>query len=135
MPNDGPGSWLAADRDRKSVVDGFAAARNAVVTPASFGPAAQQGCSQPFAAARALAPIKPAFPPEARAVNATGVVELQVDVDDTGTLVGAAVTRSSGFAPLDRAALDTAKRAKYAPASFGCRPTATTLTVTTGFGV
>jgi TonB family protein len=130
-----PSGQLAADRDRKTLVDGFGAARNAVVTPVAFGPAAQQACSQPFAAAHALAPIKPAFPAEARAVNATGVVELTVDVDDTGALVGAAVSRSSGFAPLDRAALETAKHAKYAAASFSCRPTATTLTITTGFGV
>jgi protein TonB len=130
-----PSGQLAADRDRKTLVDGFGAARNAVVTPTSFGPAAQQACSHPFAAAHALAPIKPAFPPEARAVNATGVVELTVDVDDTGALVGAAVSRSSGFAPLDRAALETAKHAKYAAATFSCRPTATTLTLTTGFGV
>jgi hypothetical protein len=61
-----PSGQLAADRDRKSVVDGFGAARNAVLTPTSFGPAAQQGCSQPFASARALAPIKPAFLPSHR---------------------------------------------------------------------
>jgi TonB family protein len=57
-----------------------------------------------------------------------------VDVDDAGTVAGATVVRSSGFAPLDRAALETAKAAKFSPATFACRPLATTLTLTTGFG-
>ena len=132
-PPSTPSGQLAADRDRRAVIDGYAGSRNNVMTPIPFGPAAQLACSQPFADARALAPIQPAFPPEARAVNATGVVELHVDLDDTGAVVGAEVSRSSGFAPLDRAALDTAKRGRYATATFACRPIATTLTIVTGF--
>jgi TonB family protein len=133
-PPSTPTGQLAADRDRHAVTDGFGTSRNAVMTPVPFGPAAQLACSQPFATARALAPIRPPFPPEARAVNATGVVEMQVDIDDRGGVVGATVTRSSGFAPLDRTALDTAKHAAYAPATFACRPIATSLSITTGFG-
>jgi len=132
-PPSTPSAQLAADHDRRLVTDGYGANRNNVMVPIPFGPAAQLACSQPFADARALAPIQPAFPPEARAVNATGVVELHVDLDDTGAVFGAEVSRSSGFAPLDRAALDAAKRGRYTTATFACRPIATTLTIVTGF--
>ena len=133
-PPAGPSGQLAADRDRHLITDGFGTARNSVIPPIPFGAAGQLACTQPFALAHPLTPIRPAFPPEARAVNATGVVELEVDIDDHGGVAGASVTRSSGYAPLDRVALDTAKRAAYAPASFACRPIATSLTITTGFG-
>ena len=124
----------AADRQRRTLLDDFATRTLPVITPTPFGAVQSIACPQPNADARALSPIRPPFPPEAHAVNATGVVEIRADIDDTGTLVGAAVTRSSGFAPLDRVALDTAKRARYAAAIFACRPVATSLTFTTGFG-
>jgi TonB family protein len=123
-----------ADRLRRTLIDSFGTRTLPVITPTAFGAVQSITCAQPNATARALTPVRPAFPPEARAVNATGVVEIRADVDDSGALVGAYVTRSSGFAPLDRAALDTAKRARYAPAVFACRPVATSLTFTTGFG-
>jgi TonB family protein len=122
----------AAERDRKMLVD--AATRTTLSTATRFGTISQQACSLPNAPARLLAPIKPPFPPEAHSVNATGVVELRLDIDDAGTVAGATVVRSSGFAPLDRAALETARAAKFSPATFACRPLATTLTLTTGFG-
>ncbi len=123
-----------ADRLRRTLIDDFGTRTLPVITPAAFGAVQSITCPQPNAPAHPLSAVRPAFPPEARAVNATGVVEIRADVDDAGTLVGAAVTRSSGFAPLDRAALETAKRARYAPAIFACRPIATSFTFTTGFG-
>jgi len=128
-----PAAQQAADRDRNLLVS--AAARTTLSTATRFGTISQPACLQPNAPARPLAPIKPPFPPEARSVNATGVVELRLDIDDSGTVAGGTVSRSSGFAPLDRAALETAKQAKFAPATFGCRPLAATLTLTTGFGI
>ena len=127
-----PALQQAADRDRRTLVD--AASRTNLSTASPFGAISQQACAQPNAPARPLAPVKPQFPPDARSVNATGIVEMQIDVDDTGAVAGAAVTRSSGFASFDRAALEAARRAKYAPATFACRPIATVLTLTTGFG-
>jgi len=132
-----PPSPLAAqnaDRLRRTLLDDFATRTLPIISPVAFGAVQSITCPLPNAAPRALTPLRPAFPPEARAVSATGVVELRADVDDTGTLVGAAVTRSSGFAPLDRAALETARRARYAPGVFACRPIAASLTFTTGFG-
>ena len=132
----GPGEVEAYQRDRDEVVRTFNPA-NAPLRPMAFGPAAMgaERCTTPDAPARPLAAIRPAFPPQARAVNATGVVELRLDVDDTGTPIGGRVTRSSGFAPLDRAALDTAEHTKFSPATFQCRPLATSVDVTVGFGV
>ncbi|HEY4441301.1 MAG TPA: energy transducer TonB [Candidatus Elarobacter sp.] len=127
-----PAAQQAADLDRRTLV--AAAVRTTLSQPSRFGAISQQACTQPNAPARPLAAIRPPFPPEARSVNATGVVELALDVDETGTVAGAAISRSSGFAPLDRAALETAKRAKFAPATYACHPVATTVSVTTGFG-
>jgi len=123
-----------ADRDRQVAIDGFST-RTTLLNPLGFGPSAPPACARPFAPAAPLVPLRPPFPPEARAVNATGVVELHLDVDDTGTVIDARVTRSSGFAPLDRAAIVTALAARFAPATFACRPVATSLDLTTGFGV
>lgn len=129
-----PGEAAARDRDRKQLIDLFGTRTTPVLTPIGFGPASQVGCTQPYAAPKALAPLKPPFPADARSVNATGVVEMRLDIDEAGTLLNATVTRSSGFASFDRAALDTARRAKYAAAVFGCRPIATSLVTTVGFG-
>ncbi len=123
-----------ADRLHRTLVDDFGTRTLPIIVPTAFGAVQSITCAQPNAVARPLAPVRPPFPPEARAVNATGVVEIRADVDDSGTLAGAAVTRSSGFAPLDRAALEAAKRARYAPAVFACHPVATSITFTTGFG-
>lgn len=122
------------DRLRRTLIDDFGTRTLPIITPTAFGAVQSITCAQPNVPAHALSPVRPAFPPEARAVNATGVVEIRADVDDTGGLAGAYVTRSSGFAPLDRAALETARRARYAPAIFACRPVATSLIFTTGFG-
>jgi TonB family protein len=123
-----------ADRQRRTLLDDFGTRTLPVITPVAFGAVQSITCAQPNGPARILTPVRPAFPPEARAVNATGAVELRADIEENGTLIGAAVTRSSGFAPLDRAALETAKRARYAAATFACHPVATSLTFTTGFG-
>ena len=129
-----PADAQNADRLHRTLIDDFGTRTLPIIAPLPFGAVQSITCTQPNAAPRALTPVRPAFPPEARAVSATGVVEIRADVDDTGTLVGAAVTRSSGFAPLDRAALETAKRARYAPGAFACRPIAASLTLTAGFG-
>jgi TonB family protein len=132
-PPSSPSAQDTADRDRQTAIDSFGS-RTTVVTPIAFGPNTPPACAHPFTAAAPLAPLHPAFPPEARSVNATGVVEMHLDLDDSGAVVDARITRSSGFAPLDRAAIATARAARYAPATFACRPIATGLDLVTGFG-
>ncbi len=133
-PPASPAEQARADRDRRAVVEGYSTRTLSIVAPIGFGAATPIACQQPNVALHPLAPIRPAFPPEARAVNATGIVSVLVQVDEGGGLVDARVVRSSGFAPLDRAALDTVKRARFAPALFACRPMATSAQLTVGFG-
>ncbi|HZO93298.1 MAG TPA: energy transducer TonB [Candidatus Baltobacteraceae bacterium] len=133
-PPQSPREQARVEHDRRSIVDGYSTRTLSVVAPIAFGSPTPVSCQQPYAALHALAPIRPAFPPEARAVNATGIVGVLVDVDDAGALVDARVVRSSGFAALDRAALDTVKRTRFAPALFACRPMAASAELTVGFG-
>jgi TonB family protein len=72
--------------------------------------------------------------PAARAVHASGTTVVRVDLDETSTVVGAAVVRSSGYAPLDRAALAAAQKSSYRTESFACRPVASTYQFTVTFG-
>jgi len=133
-PPSSPSAREQADRDRQAALDGYGT-HTVLVAPISFGPNTPPACAQPFTPAVPAQPIRPPFPPEARAVNATGVVEMHLDVDDTGSVVNALITRSSGFAPLDRAAIAAARATHFTPATFACHPIATTLELQTGFGV
>ena len=72
--------------------------------------------------------------PAARAVRASGTTVLRVDLDETSTVVGAQIIRSSGYAPLDRAALAAAQKSSYRTESFACRPVASTYQFTVTFG-
>jgi TonB family protein len=67
-------------------------------------------------------------------VHASGTTVVRVDLDETSTVVGAAVVRSSGYAPLDRAALAAAQKSSYRTESFACRPVASTYQFTVTFG-
>ncbi len=133
-PPSSPAEQSRLDTDRRAIVQGYTTRTLSIVAPIAFGAATAITCQQPNVALHPLAPIRPAFPPEARAVNATGIVGIRVDVDEGGVLVGAHVVRSSGFAPLDRAALETVKRARFGPELFACRPTAASTLLTVGFG-
>jgi TonB family protein len=104
------------------------------VQPKSFGPATVDACSQPYAPPRAILPVQPDPLPAARAVHATGTTVVRVDLDETSTVVGSAVVRSSGYAPLDRAALAAAQKSSYRTESFDCRPVASTYQFTVTFG-
>lgn len=129
-----PAEQQRVERDRRAVVEGYSTRTLSIVAPIAFGAAQPITCKEPNVALHPLAAIRPPFPPEARSVNATGIVQVHVDVDDSGALVDAHVVRSSGFAPLDRAALNTVKQARFAPALFACRPSASSATLTVGFG-
>jgi TonB family protein len=104
------------------------------VQPKSFGAATVESCSQPYAPPRAILPVQPEALPAARAVHATGTTIVRVDLDETSTVVGSAVVRSSGYAPLDRAALAAAQKSSYRTESFACRPVASTYQFTVTFG-
>jgi TonB family protein len=122
---------LAADR--RVLQDNYST-KTAVATPNSFGATSTQTCNQPYAPARAILPVQPDVPAAAHAVHATGTTILRVALDETSSVISAVVVRSSGYAPLDRAALDAATKSSYRTESFACRPVASTYQFSVTFG-
>jgi len=123
----------ALEVDRRTLRDSFST-KTATVQPKSFGAAKVDSCSQPYAPPRAILPVQPDALPAARAVHASGTTVVRVDLDETSSVVGAVVVRSSGYAPLDRAALAAAQKSSYRTESFACRPVASTYQFTVTFG-
>jgi TonB family protein len=128
-----PRTLAALEVDRRSLRDSFST-KTPTVQPKSFGAATVESCSQPYAPPRAILPMQPDALPAARAVHATGTTIVRVDLDETSSVVGAFVVRSSGYAPLDRAALAAAQKSSYRTESFACRPVASTYQFTVTFG-
>lgn len=128
-----PRTLASMDADRRSIRDSFST-KTITVQPTSFGAATVASCSQPFAPPRAILPVQADLPPQARAVRATGTTIVRVDLDETSSVVGSTVIRSSGYAPLDRAALAAAQKSSYRTESFACRPVASTYQFTVTFG-
>jgi TonB family protein len=128
-----PAVIAARDADRRSLRDNFST-KTPTVVPTSFGPSSPQTCNQPYAPPRAILPVQPDAPAAAHAVHAGGTTIVRVDLDETSTVVGSAVVRSSGYAPLDRAALDAANKSSYRTESFACRPVASTYQFAVTFG-
>ena len=128
-----PRTLAANDVDRRSIRDSFST-KTITAQPTSFGPATTASCSQPFAPPRAILPVQADLPPAARAARATGTAIVRVDLDETSSVVGSAVVRSSGYAPLDRAALAAAQKSSYRTESFACRPVASSYQFTVTFG-
>lgn len=118
-----PRLLAARDADRRTLIDSFST-KTPTMQPMGFGPVTAQSCSQPFAPARAILPVQPDALPAAAAVHASGTTIVRVDLDETSTVVGSAVIRSSGYAPLDRAALAAAQKSEYRTEDFACRPVA-----------
>lgn len=110
----------SADADRRALIDSFST-RTPLATPQSFGKAEPLACAQPYAPPRAILPVEPEIPPQARAVRAAGTTIVRVDLDETSSVLGVAVVRSSGFAPLDRAAATAAAKSSYRTETFACR--------------
>jgi len=105
---------------RRSVRDTFST-KSRIASASPFGPVEKRTCAQPFSPPRAILPAQPAYPTEARTVRAVGTATVRVDLDETSSIVNALVTRSSGFAPLDRAARDSALKSTYRTETFACR--------------
>ncbi|MBV8363822.1 MAG: TonB family protein, partial [Candidatus Eremiobacteraeota bacterium] len=67
-------------------------------------------------------------PSDARRAATAGVTEVQVQLDERGSIVNAAIGSSSGSAQLDQVALMLAKGSTYSPAVSGCKKIASTYT-------
>jgi TonB family protein len=118
-----PRAVAALDTNQRLLRDSFST-KTAVTDPKSFGPATPATCAKPYAPAQVLTPIQPDLPQAARAVHAAGTAIMRVDLDETSTVIGWQLIRSSGFAPLDRAAVNAAQKASFRTESFACRPVA-----------
>lgn len=65
---------------------------------------------------------KPHYPKDSLAARHEGTVTLAFLVDATGTVLETKVKKSSGYAPLDIAAMDAIKLCKFAPATKDGKP-------------
>ena len=128
-----PRTLATLDVEHRSLRDSFST-KTFTAQPKSFGPATADSCTQPFAPPRAILPVQADIPLAARAVHAGGTTILRVDLDETSTVVGAVIIRSSGYAPLDRAAIAAAQKSSYRTESFACRPVASTYQFAVTFG-
>lgn len=73
------------------------------------------------------------FPARARAARQQGTVQIRFRMNRAGSVLSASVLRSSGFTTLDRAALDTLKRAQPLPTIPKDRPDEIELTIPVEF--
>lgn len=105
---------------QRDVRDAFST-KTHTVTPVPFGPVERRMCAQPYAPARTLVAVAAVYPSEARAVRAVGTATVRVDLDEMDSIVNAIVVRTSGYAPLDRAAREAALKSTYRTETFACR--------------
>jgi hypothetical protein len=94
---------------------------NAVAATAPFQPTS---CAKPFVSATVTDAVQPDFPPILvdQGFNSVAISEIAVAVDPRGKLVDAWVWASSGYPPIDEAALKAARRSKYTGATSYCLP-------------
>ncbi len=97
----------------------------AVITPQRAPDSKPLTCGEPFVNAGVVGRAAvPAYPTAARKAGATGTVEVKVTLDAAGTVIAAAVYKSSGNADLDASSIASARATKYRPSTFLCRPEA-----------
>lgn len=88
--------------------------------PATPSPTPKPSCSSPDVLARAVDTVSPDVPEDA-AQGFTGDVQVKVDLNAQGSVIGASIYRSSGFFAYDRAAIQAATSSRYAPEERDCR--------------
>ncbi len=80
--------------------------------------------------------LQPPYPSASRAMDEEGSVVLTVSIDAAGRVTGVSLLRSSGFARLDSAALEFARRRwRFEPALQDGRPMASTRNITVRFSL
>jgi protein TonB len=71
----------------------------------------------------------PEYPSESRHRGEQGLVELDVEVLADGSIGGIRIATGSGYARLDTAALEAARKATFEPATLNGQPTVAHVTV------
>lgn len=77
--------------------------------------------------------IKPEYPKGARQRGEEGDVTIELDVSSDGTVDGARIVASCGFAELEQAAIQAVKRARFTPARRGSAAVPATARLTLTF--
>ena len=77
--------------------------------------------------------IKPEYPKGARQRGEEGDVTVELDVSSDGTVAGARIVASCGFAELEQAAIQAVKRARFTPARRGSSAVPATARLTLTF--
>jgi len=75
---------------------------------------------------------EPVYPPEAFAAGLTGDVTLAIDIDATGHVTGATVTKGAGHG-FDEAAVEAAKQMEFSPAEVDGKPSPIRIELTLHF--
>ena len=125
----GDGSPSDPDRGSGPPGDGSAESTAAPVieaTPAATPAPIESTCPNHPHDATVTQAITPDRPERAADIDAVGRVVVEVRLARDGSVAGASVHQSSGYASLDNAAVDAAAHARYAPASDGCEAIAGT---------
>jgi periplasmic protein TonB len=106
-----------------------------VVARATPSPAATaSGCVQRNADAAVVStPGPPDIALQTRASGTSGLVLVSVQLDPSGQVTGASVTRSTGNTSLDLVAVEMARDARYTPALHDCKPVASAYTFSVKF--
>ncbi|MBR0674257.1 energy transducer TonB [Roseomonas soli] len=91
------------------------------------------GAVTPPSAAPGQRNAPPDYPAESRRRGEEGVVRLALRIGSDGRVEGAEVTDSSGYAALDRAALEAVRRWRFRPASEAGIPVAATINTAVHF--
>lgn len=100
-------------------------------TPVETRPAPQQAHID--APPSLVESIRPKYPNASRRRGHHGSVVLEIDVSDTGAVVGAKVVKSSGHAELDAAAVKAAMAAVLTPAKSNGKPVSSRARITIDF--
>jgi protein TonB len=107
-----------APRARSSAGKKTSASSGAVATTMNAGGG---GGGSGYIPPQFLTRYKPPYPDQARAQKLEGVVLLLVSVDTSGRVTDASIHQGSGYAILDRAALEAVRTWRFTPARQGDR--------------
>ena len=150
---DGAGKPLSVSIARVTTVEGVATvcapsvdapgAKPPADAPAPDGPSVDRRvpvahtadpltCDDPFAAALVVNAVSPDVPPLAVQEGVSGIVRILIKLDPDGRVTSAVVTKSASSL-LSPAALSSARRSQYRPATFRCRPIASEYTFVVEF--
>jgi protein TonB len=91
-------------------------------------------CEEPLVKAHPERVVRPEFTTEARTVGVDGVVIVELEIDDRGSVVSAKVRKGLGHG-LDESSLDAAKRTHFVPATRCGKAVASTLVVKMRFSL